>query len=61
MRQFAFEYSSLLIDNQQDIIWPSVTAQLQENSANPIGQSATAKLSAFWGITFSHHMLLLTE
>jgi len=61
MRQFAFEYSSLLIDNQQDIIRPSLTAQLQENSATPIGQSATTQLSTFWGITFSHHMLLLNK
>jgi predicted nuclease of restriction endonuclease-like (RecB) superfamily len=61
MRQFAFEYSPLLNDYQQDIIWQSATAKLQDNLANPIGPSVTAQLSSFWGITFSHHMLLLNK
>jgi hypothetical protein len=61
MRQFAVEYFSLFIDYQQDIIWPSMTAKLRENSANPLGQSATAQLSAFWGITFSYQMFVLVE
>jgi len=47
MRQFAYEYSSLLNDYQQDIFRPLPTAQFQETS--------------FWGITFSHHILLLSR
>jgi predicted nuclease of restriction endonuclease-like (RecB) superfamily len=45
MRQFAFEYSFLIIDYQQNTIGPSVTAQLE----------------SFWGIPFTHHMLLLNK
>jgi hypothetical protein len=48
MRQFALEYSGLLYDYQQDIIWQLPTAKLQENSANSIGQSSTAQLTSSW-------------
>jgi predicted nuclease of restriction endonuclease-like (RecB) superfamily len=61
MRQFAFEYPSLLNDYQQDVISPLPTGQLQGNSATPIGQLPTAQLTSFWGITFSHHILLLNK
>jgi predicted nuclease of restriction endonuclease-like (RecB) superfamily len=44
MRQFAFEYSSLLNDYQQNIISPLPTDQLEENSANPFLPSPTAEL-----------------
>jgi predicted nuclease of restriction endonuclease-like (RecB) superfamily len=45
MRQFALEYSFLSIEYQQDIFW----------------QLPTAQLTSFWGITFSHHILLLNK
>jgi len=61
MRQFALEYSALSIDYQNDIIWQLPTAKLQENSADVISPSPTGQLTAFWGITFSHHILLLNK
>jgi predicted nuclease of restriction endonuclease-like (RecB) superfamily len=61
MRQFAYEHSSLLNDYQQDIFRPLSTAQLQEKTADIFRQLPTAQLEAFWGITFSHHILLLNK
>jgi predicted nuclease of restriction endonuclease-like (RecB) superfamily len=70
MKLFYAEY-------QMIIILQSVTAELRLGEINPIGQSATAELTqenseqirplsttqlaAFWGITFTHHLLLINK
>lgn len=52
MKQLADEYS-------QFTILPLPTAELKEKT--PIRQLPTAQLDSFWGITFTHHILLLNK
>jgi len=56
MRQFYEAYKELSIS-------PSATAKLQvlENQSVVLGQSATAQFEAFFGISFTHHILILNK
>jgi len=56
MRQFSEAYQHLPL-------WQSVTEKFQhtENLSDTIGQSVTAQLEAFFGLSFTHHLLLLNK
>ncbi len=56
MRQFFEAY-------ENSVVWQSATATLQriENQNNGIWPLATAKLDGFFGISFTHHILILNK
>ena len=56
MRQFSEAYENV-------VIMPSVTAQLYQADNEPIGfgQTATAQIQEFFGISFTHHILILNK
>lgn len=56
MRQFFEVY-------EKSVVWQSATAKLQriENQNNGIWPLATAKLDGFFGISFTHHILILNK